>query len=1110
MATTAPHNILQAWQRIEFFQPYSVEKKDNSLLISLKQLESAGDNVLPWLCERLRKEHEIPDRVTYAVHIGLFEKSLANKISQGVFGPDADNLKEELEQRLDQEGITCFAKILLSTDGAPALDKFSVSSLPWALGHLKEKRFSSLCSEIFTADCQHLADALSSFQSTLKPVHENGSGVLRAENILTLLHSHLTQWADFVPPWEYVLQIDWSERNGDIAQDSAEVENEDEEEPSLNDKALKLPILNSFYFEDLERAIAGLKRGDKSKALRTYLSGKSTRKEPSLYSPEGLTAIINNLHPSKMPAGRWPSEPEHAMTLMQQFAINTAIEELDEGGILSVNGPPGTGKTTLLRDLVAHNIVERARRLSRFNRIDETLDKEGFIVPELTGFEMVIASSNNAAVENISKELPQKKFIAEEFCTLDYLAPTANQLAAENLPKSARKKGKNREGKERDYHFFRPLEQEKQCWGMISAALGKKANRTRFGQRLLMNEHFLRGTPSEKSRPENENFLSLWRWKSLQSKLSFADAQTHFRDCLQQTEVIKADLIRYAALLRLRTTPVDENILSDLEKAKQQCLALSSNLANIERNQQKNNVELTLAEEEESRLKLKKFGWFAHLFNRKELQEHRQSEDNNRQRLEKLVALKEKNARDITEGNKQLADARQKAQELEKQIKNIQQQKEREHIELQKLQQRYPDISLPDDQKDISDATVQRTAYWQNTVINRQRSALFIAAMELHKAWLYEALGKIEFRRKLMSLYGFLDKPHLESSPLRWWQLLCMFVPVISTTFASVGRMLHGVNGNELGWLMIDEAGQASPLQAVGAIWRAKRVLVVGDPLQIEPVFTTSPALVERICQDALDNHADDWNPGKISVQQVADRANHWGCALEVMGNEEWIGIPLWVHRRCNEPMFSLANKMAYNNRMIHGLNAEKIRSKPVNGVLNNQWLISVGGLAKKQYRDSHGKSLIVLLERLLAENVALSSIYVITPFKAVKAELLELLKKRDLRTWNKYAPWLKRSDIDKWQQQCIGTVHTFQGKENDIVIFVLGCDKDNNGGASWAASKPNLLNVALTRAKKNIFVIGDLTVWETLQWFDDVAATLPAALPESIAEPASEDTLLL
>lgn len=63
------------------------------------------------------------------------------------------------------------------------------------------------------------------------------------------------------------------------------------------------------------------------------------------------------------------------------------------------------------------------------------------------------------------------------------------------------------------------------------------------------------------------------------------------------------------------------------------------------------------------------------------------------------------------------------------------------------------------------------------------------------------------------------------------------------------------------------------------------------------------------------------------------------------------------------------------------------------------------------------------------------------------------------------------------------------QGKEAKIIVFVLGGQSD--GALSWASSKPNLLNVAASRAKEFIYIIGDKDRWNKLRYFNDAVKIL-------------------
>jgi superfamily I DNA and/or RNA helicase len=93
--------------------------------------------------------------------------------------------------------------------------------------------------------------------------------------------------------------------------------------------------------------------------------------------------------------------------------------------------------------------------------------------------------------------------------------------------------------------------------------------------------------------------------------------------------------------------------------------------------------------------------------------------------------------------------------------------------------------------------------------------------------------------------------------------------------------------------------------------------------------------------------------------------------------------------------------------------------------------------------------------------------INVITPYKDVGADFRNLLR----------SAFRGMDDIHRMA----GTVHTFQGKEADVVILLLGGNPERAGAVSFFAGNeqtPNLLNVALTRAKKRIYVVGDKPFW--------------------------------
>ncbi|OUL61368.1 DEAD/DEAH box helicase, partial [Flavobacterium sp. AJR] len=352
--------------------------------------------------------------------------------------------------------------------------------------------------------------------------------------------------------------------------------------------------------------------------------------------------------------------------------------------------------------------------------------------------------------------------------------------------------------------------------------------------------------------------------------------------------------------------------------------------------------------------------------------------------------------------------------------------------------------------------------------IAKLRSDIFIESLNLHKYVILSNAKKIKNNLNLFfeMILGRVEVETKLSQNL--WDTFFLCIPVVSTTMASASRLFPNINKNQIGWLLIDEAGQATPQSAVGIIQRSKRCVIVGDPLQVEPVVTIPANLVNKLRQQSKVDIL--WSPLQTSVQQLADRISLSGTYMQNGTDSEpiWTGFPLRTHRRCDEPMFSIANKIAYDGQMVKAIkeNSQDFFIGP------SQWF-DVEDTNPPINKHVVSEEINVLKNKIteLLNSEYTGNIYIISPFKSV-------------------ANFCENSFKHVESISC-GTVHKFQGKEADIVFLVLGSDPKSSGARNWASQKPNILNVALTRAKKRLYVIGNKKLWGQCNYYRDMLLSL-------------------
>ena len=247
---------------------------------------------------------------------------------------------------------------------------------------------------------------------------------------------------------------------------------------------------------------------------------------------------------------------------------------------------------------------------------------------------------------------------------------------------------------------------------------------------------------------------------------------------------------------------------------------------------------------------------------------------------------------------------------------------------------------------------------------------------------------------------------------------------------------------------MIDEAGQILPHNFVSAAYRAKKAVIVGDVNQIEPIYNN----VNKDFNRNRENIGEQFEKIKVetnSIQEIASKHT------DIMNNND--NIILNDHYRCEKNIINFSNENVYSNKL--NMHTKDKKDKPFQ---NNMIALDVRG--KKDLNENFNQleieSCIETVKYIKQKNSEKPSIAIITPFKKQKEEISDRLDKQGIK------------DVK------VGTVHAFQGQEKDYIIFSPVIDStEKRWAVDFIGKKCNMLNVAVTRAKKQFIYLGNLNV---------------------------------
>ncbi|MFD9219621.1 AAA domain-containing protein [Streptomyces sp. NPDC060064] len=276
--------------------------------------------------------------------------------------------------------------------------------------------------------------------------------------------------------------------------------------------------------------------------------------------------------------------------------------------------------------------------------------------------------------------------------------------------------------------------------------------------------------------------------------------------------------------------------------------------------------------------------------------------------------------------------------------------------------------------------------------------------------------------------------------------------------------------------VVIDEASQCSIPSVLPLLFRAKRALIIGDPMQLGhiPGITAQQERQARIRSG-------------LSAAQLEDRrlTYHVYSSYHAAAQHGEAALLLDEHYRCHPAIADVVNGYCYAGQLqvltdvrnqvpaVDPIRA--IHPAPVLGWVDVPHGESARGAGGQSWRNAaEAEQVRETVDELLARLPDHATVGVVTPFRAQKEALA--------------CVW---ADDDRVR---VGTVHAFQGGQRDVMVLSpVATGNTPPRTTHWVASQVNLWNVAVTRAKSQLITVGSHAFWQG-------QAGLPALLAERAA----------